>query len=328
MKKPPDRAERPNRSSALDVTRSDLSGAVVLSVALRRYATNFLLNDLDATTADGFGRTFDEGLPFAGPTPSRRDSPVEQLHQSRVSVRRIRSAMLTFADLFQPDSFAGLNEDLSWYAGVLGAQRALEVMRENLAKVLEPLGDLELESFVLARMNEEIATADLNRQSARESQRYRQLVDEMTDLGRVLRFSARSFETAPRALRGGLRRSWKAVDDRFEVADRHPSEEHLHRLRISLKRLQYASEIMASVDAGPVAKLAKRAEATQTKLGRVHDQSVAHTWIDAIEAGAQPHPGGLTRLGEWNRQALHDALRGWRGDMRRLRHIWREVSER
>lgn len=311
----------------MNMTRSDLSGAVVLSVALRRYAANFLLNDLDTTDSDRFGRTFEEGLPFAGPAPSRRDSPVEQLHQSRVSVRRIRSAVRTFDDLFQPDSFVHLNSDLEWYGGVLGAQRDLEVMRENLTELLDPLGDHELGAFVMARVDGEIVLANLRRQGARESERYWQLVEEMADLGRVLRFSARSFETAPRALRGGLRRSWKAVDGRFTLADESPSEENLHRFRISLKRLQYASEIVASVEGGPMKHLAKRAEALQTKLGRVHDHAVARTWIGAIEVGDQPRPDGLFRLGESNQRALHDALRGWRGDMRRLRRRWRETSE-
>lgn len=315
-------------TSSAGITPTGLSGAVVLSVALRRNATNFLLNDLEPASADGIGPTLDEGLFFSGHPPSRRESSVEQLHQSRVSVRRIRSAMRTFENLFDTNSTYSFRGDLTWYGGVLGELRDLEVMRANLIEFLDSLGDLELTIMVSARVDDAIGDAVERRLDARKTASYQRLVGEMADLEHTMRFSARAFDVAPRVLRRGLKTAWKAVDDRYESADREPTMERLHRLRIALKRLQYAAEITALVDQGPVRRLAKGAQALQTKLGRVHDESVARSWIGRLEDIDAPRRKGLMDLSELHQLAQRQALRGWRGDMRHLDRLWRNVADR
>lgn len=309
-------------------TPTGLSGAVVLSVALRRNATNFLLNDLDPASADGIGPTLDEGLFFSGNPLLRHESSVEQIHQSRVSVRRIRSAMRTFENLFDTNSTYSFQRDLAWYGGVLGELRDLEVMRANLVEFLESLGDLELTVVVSARVDDAIGDAVERRLDARKTASYQRLVGEMSDLEHTMRFSARAFDVAPQVLRRGLKTAWDAVDNRYESADREPTIERLHRLRITLKRLQYAAEITALVDQGPVCRLAKGSEALQKKLGRVHDESVARSWLGRLEDIEAPRRKGLMDLSELHHLAQRQALKGWRGDMRRLGRLWSDVADK
>ncbi|NNN00812.1 MAG: CHAD domain-containing protein [Acidimicrobiaceae bacterium] len=251
---------------------------------------------------------------------------MERIHQSRVSVRRIRSILRTFEDLFDDASIESLVDDLSWYGGVLGELRDLEVMREHLAELLESLGDVELREVLVARVDHAILESARRRLESRQTSRFLQLNTDIMGLEHVVRFSARSFEVAPRALKSGLKSAWTAVVDRYEVANDDPTQVALHRLRISLKRLQYAGEVAALIDAGPVRRLARSAEKFQTKLGGVHDQSFAKEWIGDIEGVEVLWADALGRISQMHQVVLEERLAGWHKDMVKLRRRWREVK--
>jgi len=321
------RSRESSKWSPVTDSLTGASGAEVLRHALMRYSTNFLLNDGDSEIVVAVAEPGDAPH-FSERAPTRRESPEERLHQSRVSVRRIRSAMRTFEDLFDEGSTFKLQGDLAWYGGVLGGLRDLEVMRANLVQNLEQVGDPELTAAVTGRVDAMISHSAENRRAAQESSRYRQMVAEMANLEESIRFSTRSLGTAKRVLRRGLRVAWEAADEHFESAQGDPSVERLHRLRIALKRLQYAAEIAALVEDRAMRRLAESAEALQTKLGSVHDEAVAQTWIGLLDFVEDREKHGLVDLARLHAVAQRRALKGWKGDMGGLRRRWREVARK
>lgn len=52
----------------------------------------------------------------------------EALHQARVALRRLRSALWVYKAMLEDDAFARLKDELKWLAGILGAVRDLDVL--------------------------------------------------------------------------------------------------------------------------------------------------------------------------------------------------------
>src|SRR6266699_3130798 len=61
------------------------------------------------------------------------------VHQMRVATRRMRAALRLFADV-QPAEAGGLNDELNWIAGQLGAARDLDVQVRRLREAAAELG--------------------------------------------------------------------------------------------------------------------------------------------------------------------------------------------
>src|SRR4051794_40323867 len=72
--------------------------------------------------------------------PVRMDAP-DAVHKMRVAVRRLRSALTTFAPLVPGDVRRPLGKELKWLAGVLGEARDAEVLRDRVRKSLEREGE-------------------------------------------------------------------------------------------------------------------------------------------------------------------------------------------
>jgi CHAD domain-containing protein len=50
------------------------------------------------------------------------------IHKARVAVRRLRSTIRVFADLFDAEQAARLEEELVWWAGLLGKVRDMDIL--------------------------------------------------------------------------------------------------------------------------------------------------------------------------------------------------------
>lgn len=86
------------------------------------------------------------------------------IHRTRVAVRRLRSTLRVFADLFAGPSAAWLDVELQWWASVLGAVRDLDVLEQRLGASLDALPD----DLVLGPVRAELAeTVAVRRRRAR-----------------------------------------------------------------------------------------------------------------------------------------------------------------
>ena len=120
------------------VEETNATADLVIVDVLDQFARNFLLNDL---TEEQSGKLLEasRGAPvFQLPKREarRRDTVIGQVHQARVSVRRLRSVLKAFIELFDPDWSAPMLVELSWYAAVLGEIRDFDVLRSNIASSL------------------------------------------------------------------------------------------------------------------------------------------------------------------------------------------------
>ena len=72
----------------------------------------------------------------------READSVEAVHQLRVAVRRLRSAVSTFADVADDDHAEAIKAELKWLAGACDEARDLDVFAESAAALVDPTLDL------------------------------------------------------------------------------------------------------------------------------------------------------------------------------------------
>ena len=66
-------------------------------------------------------------MPFGVATRVRQDVP-DAVHQMRVAIRRMRSALQAYGGIVDRAATRKLTDELRWLAGVLGEARDLEVL--------------------------------------------------------------------------------------------------------------------------------------------------------------------------------------------------------
>jgi triphosphatase len=196
----------------------------------------------------------------------------EALHQARVALRRMRSALSIFKPMLEDDRFERIRTDLRWLAATLGDARDIDVL----------LGRPEYAGMEPLRLAREQAYADV--EAALSSSRTRTL---MIDLSEWIAIGAWRTVPSNAALRDGPaeRFAVKTLERlRRRVKQRgrdllHLSDEERHEVRILSKKLRYASEFFLPLFDGKKAKRRSKAflkalEALQQHLGDLND--IAH----------------------------------------------------
>ncbi|GAA1875323.1 CYTH and CHAD domain-containing protein [Asanoa iriomotensis] len=212
------------------------------------------------------------------------------VHQMRVGCRRLRSDLRTFAALLDRDWVDRLRDELRWIAGVLGAARDAEVLRERLRHTanadplcpVDPEAIERLDAALDVRQRQALAEVD----EALRSPRYHALLDLLVDAAREPRVAASAAQPALRMLPRMVARPWrrlaygaKGVDGATDL-DPLAADERWHAVRINGKRARYAVDAVAAVIGGPAAKLAKALAKVQNLLGEHQDAAVAaDTWV-------------------------------------------------
>jgi len=233
------------------------------------------------------------------------DAP-EFIHQARVAIRRLRSAIRVWQPLLPADFVAGFDPRWRALAATLGEARNWDVF---LAETLPPLS----EAFPV-----HAATERLSRHAQRHSLRSRKTARaalKSTDYSRLLlEFTAAALalpesETPPLEAfaRHCLKKRAKRVAARSADAQKAGAAAR-HRLRVALKRLRYTLEFFTPLFPSrhlPGYHLA--ITRLQDLLGRLNDLEVATQLIgDAL-------PGNKG-----------EAIRGWLGE--RSKHLLREAD--
>ena len=219
----------------------------------------------------------------------RTGAPV--VHKTRVAVRRLRSTLRVFADVFDSDKAAGLDAELVWYAGLLGAVRDCDVLEARLMEHIAALPTEYVLGPVAARVQETLA---LDRRAAVQalnqgmsSDRYQQLFEVV----RRWRTAPPLTETATakaQAASSYVREARRKAEKRLDRAD--GEVEQLHRARKAIKRLRYAGELTKPVDRH-ASRVARKAKHLQTELGEHQDAVVSAAFLARLGATAGTRPG-------------------------------------
>ncbi|MCC7428624.1 MAG: CHAD domain-containing protein [Alphaproteobacteria bacterium] len=241
--------------------------------------------------AAGMVRAIEANIPAAldGTRP-------EGIHQTRVAIRRLRSALALFANALGPDSVARLRAELKWLAASLGPARDWDVfVTETLPAVQAALEhDPRLER--LHAPAEAARKAAYRRaRAALTGRRAARLLGALKGAGerrpwrRHLQGEGLALLDAPLAsfaldtLDGRLKRVRK-LGRKFDER----RIEELHLLRLRAKRLRYAAEFFAPLfpDHAP-RKFLRRIAALQDALGHMQDAATAEALLATIAASAR-----------------------------------------
>ncbi len=170
----------------------------------------------------------------------------EYIHQARVAVRRLLSALGLF-DVVLPEAFVGVMQELRWIMGYLGPARDWDVfVTQILPQIAEQLPD----NRTLARLQGDAAELRAaRRQAALEtvrSQRYTKLVLTLgLQLARQAELPAESITLNELATQT-LTRQHKRVRRKGRCHATLNTAER-HALRIAAKKLRYAAEFFAGL---------------------------------------------------------------------------------
>jgi CHAD domain-containing protein len=309
------------------VSASSASADVVLADVLDQLARNFLLNDLSPEHAGKLLEATRADVVFQLPDrePRRRNKVSGRVHQARGSVRRLRSVLQTFPGLFESEWSSPVLIELSWFGGVLGESRDLDVLRAGISKSLWMVEDDDVQSSILHQLDRRIEEARERNAVERSTKRYALLVDEIATIGTAVVFDPRAKGPADEVLLGQLKGAWRDVEKARGVAQSDSSNENLHELRKELKRLECSCEVLALIVGKAALALAKSANAAQQQLGVVHDEAVARAWLKSLSLVEPELKEPLREIRAFHKAARRDAKRGWKASVDAVEEGWDEL---
>lgn len=273
--------------------------AGLASAATARKATRLELPG-DATVGEALVLIVRHGLEHvvAHAAVAAAGADPEGVHQMRVGLRRLRSALALFRDEIPAERLGWLKAETKWLAGALGPTRDWDVF---LAETLRVLLRRRPQDAGLGRL---IAAAETARAAGYEQvraaladPRYSALALRLglwvetgfdDDAGGSPRRRLPMRERAGRLLKRRHKRALAAGQDFAAL-----SPDARHALRIALKQLRYAIEFFRSLwDDDIVAPYHEALAGLQDVLGHMNDMAVAERLVGAL-AAADSHAGGL-----------------------------------
>jgi inorganic triphosphatase YgiF len=270
--------------------------------------------------------------------PAVLSAQPEGVHQMRVAVRRLRSAISSLKKILPQKDLRWVNEELRWLGGMLGPARNLDVFAAELLPAAriglpdEPGWDdlrAALDRLRLAAYDE-IRGAVLSRRYTAGMLR----LLRWFEVSGWRRHSAAD-ETDPMsspigAIAPGIldRRRRKVRQRGKGFGSLAPRERH--KLRIAVKKLRYTVELFGGLfDGDDLEKFVRSLKRLQSDLGYANDVRVAHefvtelfaqieprsaaahAWVAVLEAHDQMLAGRERQLRR-HRRALNDAAPFWR----------------
>ena len=209
----------------------------------------------------------------------------EALHQARVALRRLRSAIKLFRPTVDGREEERLRAELRWFARHFGEARNLGVLLERLEKA-------ECDEATIAPLRVSLAKAHRRVARALRSKRARALFLDL-----MLWIETGSWRDQDRATQDlgplaveQLDKGWRRVAKRARNFDEQKPEER-HKLRIAVKAMRYSAEFLAPLHkdkaiAGRRDRFINALKKLQDELGELND-----AW--AAEQMAEDLPGNL-----------------------------------
>jgi triphosphatase len=236
----------------------------------------------------------------------------EALHQARVAMRRLRSALALFRPAIAGQEFDRIRDELRWFTAELGDARNLDVFLQR------DLPDGERERLERKR---ECAYGSVI--TAMESRRFRLIILDLVSwaaLGEWRHHRKAGGPLGPFANRR-IDRLWTRISHHKKLSAMDDQERH--HLRIEVKRLRYALEFVAALhvrEPKRQKKFGKALEDIQESLGYFHDIIVARTVL-----AVKTWPIAPQRASDEERRHLREA----KHSLRRLRKVgpyWRNAA--
>jgi CHAD domain-containing protein len=209
------------------------------------------------------------------------------IHPTRVAVRRLRSTLRVFSELFDPSEAAHLEEELVWWAGLLGDVRDLDILAQRQAALLDELPPELILGPVASTIQAELAVRRKQAMDAMldalNSERYRKLVGIAHHWRSDPPFTAAA-DASSDSIDSAIKKAGKKLSTRLgkAVAARsagEPSDELFHRARKSAKRHRYAAEAAVPVWGSKADKIISQRKDLQDVLGNHQDSIVSAAFL-------------------------------------------------
>lgn len=258
----------------------------------------------------------------------------EGIHQMRIAVRRLRSALLALKRPLQKKQYDWASGELRWQAHALAPVRNLDTFAACLVRPVShalPAG-LDFESLIEATERRRRAALDHAKQAIM-SQRY---TESMLRL--LLWFVARGWrdqqisehavvllapiaDVAPDLIERHHRKARKR-SKKFEEL----TAIQRHRLRIALKHLHYIVDSLGSLfDKDRIRTFVKCLKSLQDDLGYANDVRVAHDLVDQMGEATNQDVRAINRAGGivlgWHERVLAARNPKIRKHVRRFRRL-------
>jgi CHAD domain-containing protein len=235
--------------------------------------------------------------------PLRRREPV--VHGSRVAVRRLRSTVRVFDDLFEPADAQQLDAELVWWAGLLGRVRDLDILGKRLSAALDALPPELVVGPVESALDRELAGRRRDGwekiHEALDAERFAALLELVRRWRDDPPFTATAGapvdELEPYVNRAGKKLTKRMTAARQAYAEDDPEASALvHRARKAGKRHRYAAELAEPEWGKRARKLVKRRKHLQDVLGEHQDAVVCAEFLRdfGIRVGARKGHNGFS----------------------------------
>jgi CHAD domain-containing protein len=257
--------------------------------------------------------------------PHARLHDAEGVHQMRVSARRLRGYLRTFAPLIQAEWANGINEELRRLARALGAARDLDVMIKRLREVA--FNGVAAIAPMLHVMEGRRAAARRALDAVLESDQYVGLLGRLIERPESV-LSVEASEPCRSALPRLVSEAWQPLVDAVDELNEKASDDRYHEVRIHAKRARYIAEAAApwlGRQAGRDAdRFARHAEEVQNVLGERQDAVVMRQAL-LEEAAKRPEDGlfnlAAGRLVERQEQSITACDK-------QFREVWRAMNRK
>ncbi|HKV54012.1 MAG TPA: CHAD domain-containing protein [Candidatus Binataceae bacterium] len=258
------------------------------------------------------GATEAVGLNYAGAL----GGDDEAVHQYRIGTRRLRAAIMLFQPVLYIRWVNRTCTELKVVGHTVGAIRDNDVLRQTLDEAsaqIEPSFRAALtpvrDALITQRRAQHHKAAE-----RLTSARYLAMVERIP-LAPVKKSAASV--TVDTLLPEVIRPLWRKLERAGSKLDADSPPAEFHRLRIKIKRLRYALEMIEPGEMKQTIKAVKRLKEMQDKLGVQHDLAAAAVWLhESATAGALPTDtllaaGALYQV--LHRRGLKLARQAWKG---------------
>lgn len=234
------------------------------------------------------------------------------LHQARVAMRRLRSAMSLFRPMISDARFPKMRDELRWFTRELGDARNLDVFLERENSRNE---ELPLEERREAAYDRVIAEMD--------SERVRILLLDLVEWSMFgeWRNAVRAQQPFEPYASGRIDHVWHQIGHSDDISGM--DEDERHRLRIRIKKLRYALDFMDLIyveESARKKKFARAVEQLQEALGHLNDRAVARILVGADDWPIEPWEPSVDEQ-SFLKEAAHALSK-----MHRIGPFWRKAA--
>jgi CHAD domain-containing protein len=245
------------------------------------------MNNQPATARDLIGDYLMEQCTVIIDSEAQLRAGEDVIHTTRVAVRRLRSTIRVFSELFDTSEAAHLEEELVWWAGLLGAVRDMDILAQRQTTLLEELPAELILGPVASTIQTELAVRRKQAMDAMlealDSERYRRLIGLVHHWRADPPFTAAA-DASPDSIDIAIKKAKKKARKRLTtaVAARRadePSDELFHRARKASKRHRYAVEAALPVWGTKADKIISQRKDLQDLLGSHQDSIVSAAFL-------------------------------------------------